>query len=99
MTSDKVQKIIFEKVGSAVASKNIDFSSLAAASSEPTTRLLGTAIAEVDGSKVTVPTIITSWGGDIRTVLINALTESAASNVDIEQKVKDTQKILNSLIN
>ena len=50
-------------------------------------------------AKSIVPTISDVWGGDVHTAIINALTESAAENVNIEQKVKATQDILKSLIN
>ncbi|VSK91131.1 bacterial extracellular solute-binding protein [Streptococcus pneumoniae] len=42
--------------------------------------------------------IITFELHDVHTAIINALTESAAENVDVDQKVKSTQDVLKSLI-
>lgn len=99
MTSDEVQKIIFEKVGANPSDANINVKEIAEKSTDPTTKLLGQAISQVKDAKSIVPTISDVWGGDVHTAIINALTESAAENVNIEQKVKATQDILKSLIN
>ena len=99
MTSDEVQKIIFEKVGANPSDANINVKEIAEKSTDPTTKLLGQAISQVKEAKSIVPTISDVWGGDVHTAIINALTESAAENVNIEQKVKATQDILKSLIN
>lgn len=61
-------------------------------------KLLGEATSMANNAKVTVPTVVSAWGGDVRTAIINALTESAADGVDIDQKVKETQDILKALI-
>lgn len=45
-----------------------------------------------------MPTVVSAWGGDVRSAIINALTESAAEGVQIEQKVKETQDILKAII-
>ena len=99
MTSDEVQKIIFEKVGANPSDANINVKEIAEKSTDATTKLLGQAISQVKEAKSIVPTISDVWGGDVHTAIINALTESAAENVNIEQKVKATQDILKSLIN
>lgn len=78
---------------------NINVKEIAEKSTDPTTKLLGQAISQVKDAKSIVPTISDVWGGDVHTAIINALTESAAENVNIEQKVKATQDILKSLIN
>lgn len=51
-----------------------------------------------NNANVTVPTVASVWGDDVRTAIINALTESASDGVDIDQKVKETQDILKALI-
>ncbi|CQR24967.1 bacterial extracellular solute-binding protein [Streptococcus varani] len=98
MTSDDVQKTIFEKVGSNPASQTIDTAKIASGSSDATVKLLGEATSQANNAKVTVPTVLSVWGGDVRTAIINALTESAADGVNIDQKVKETQDILKALI-
>lgn len=98
MTSDDVQKTIFEKVGANPASQAIDTGKIASGSSDATVKLLGEATSQANHAKVTVPTVVSAWGGDVRTAIINALTESAADGVNIDQKVKDTQDILKALI-
>ena len=92
-------KIIFEKVGANPSDANINVKEIAEKSTDATTKLLGQAISQVKEAKSIVPTISDVWGGDVHTAIINALTESAAENVNIEQKVKATQDILKSLIN
>ena len=98
MTSDDVQKVIFEKVGANPSDENVNVKELSEKSSEATTKILGQAITQVKNAKVVVPTVSDVWGGDVHTAIINALTESAAENVDVDQKVKSTQDVLKSLI-
>ncbi|MGY3724524.1 carbohydrate ABC transporter substrate-binding protein, CUT1 family [Granulicatella balaenopterae] len=98
MTSDEVQKVIFEKVGANPANENINVAELAEHSDDPTVKLLGTAIAQVKNADYAVKTINDAWGGDVRSTLINALSESAASS-DVNQKVQETQDTLIALIN
>ncbi|HEW5209294.1 TPA: extracellular solute-binding protein, partial [Streptococcus pneumoniae] len=98
MTSDDVQKVIFEKVGANPSNENVNVKELSEKSSEATTKILGQAITQVKNAKAVVPTVSDVWGGDVQTAIINALTESAAENVDVDQKVKSTQDVLKSLI-
>lgn len=98
MTSDEVQEVIFKEVGANPSNENIDVEALASESDDPTEMLLGEAINLVNEAAYQVPTIADSWGGDVRNALINALSESSASNVDVDQKVKETQDILIALI-
>ncbi|KXB41385.1 ABC transporter substrate-binding protein [Amygdalobacter nucleatus] len=98
MISDEVQKVIFEKVGANPSNQNINVKELAEKSSDATTKILGQAIAQVKEAKIVVPTVSDVWGGDVHSAIINALTESAAENVNIEQKVADTQNVLKSII-
>lgn len=98
MTSDEVQKTIFEKVGANPASQVIDTAEIASGSSDANVKLLGEATSQANNAKVTVPTVVSAWGGDVRTAIINALTESAADGVNIDQKVKETQDVLKALI-
>ncbi len=49
---------------------------------------------EVHGANQTVTTIANAWGGDVKDALINALTESAADRVNIEQKVQKLRMYL-----
>ncbi|CRH94481.1 Maltose-binding periplasmic proteins/domains [Chlamydia trachomatis] len=98
MTSDDVQKVIFEKVGANPSNENVNVKELSEKSSEATTKILGQAITQVKNATVVVPTVSDVWGGDVQTAIINALTESAAENVDVDQKVKSTQDVLKSLI-
>lgn len=98
MTSDKVQEIIFTKVGANPSNQNINISELAVTSEDPTVILLGEAISLVNDAAYQVPTIGDSWGGDVNNALTNALSESSASNIDISKKVKETQDILLALI-
>lgn len=98
MTSDDVQKVIFEKVGANPSNENVNVKELSEKSSEATTKILGQAITQVKNAKAVVPTVSDVWGGDVHTAIINALTESAAENVDVDQKVKSTQDVLKSLI-
>lgn len=98
MTSDEVQKTIFEKVGANPASQAIDTAKIASGSSDATVKLLGEATSKANQAKVLVPTVVSAWGGDVRSAIINALTESAAEGVNIDQKVKETQDILKALI-
>lgn len=98
MTSDEVQEVIFKEVGANPSNQNMDIIELAAASDDSTAQILGEAISLVNKAEYQVPTIGDSWGGDVRNALINALSESSASNIDIDKKVKETQDILLSLI-
>lgn len=98
MTSDAVQEVIFTKVGANPSNQNINVSELASTSDDPTVVLLGEAISLVNDAAHQVPTIGDAWGGDVNSALTNALSESSASNVDIKQKVKETQDILLALI-
>ncbi|HEM4351420.1 TPA: extracellular solute-binding protein [Streptococcus suis] len=98
MTSDDVQKTIFEKVGANPTSQAIDTAEIAKGSDDVTVKLLGEATSMANNADVIVPTVVSAWGGDVRTAIINALTESAADGVDIDQKVKETQDILKALI-
>ncbi|HFR3174407.1 TPA: hypothetical protein ACHU6E_000727 [Streptococcus suis] len=98
MTSDDVQKTIFEKVGANPTSQAIDTAEIAKGSDDATVKLLGEATSMANNADVIVPTVVSAWGGDVRTAIINALTESAADGVDIDQKVKETQDILKALI-
>lgn len=99
MTSDEVQKVIFEKVGANPSNENIDVAKLSQESSDPTVKLLGQAITQVKQAKQVVTTVSTAWGGDVETALINAISESAAEGVNIDQKVADTQQELLAIIN
>lgn len=98
MTSDDVQKIIFEKVGANPSNENVDVEAIAASSSDDTVKLLGKAITQVKEAKHTVKTISDAWSGDVQSALINAISESAVQGVNIDQKVKETQDILKALI-
>lgn len=98
MTSDEVQTTIFEKVGANPASQAIDAAQIASGSDDATVKLLGEATSMANNANVTVPTVASVWGDDVRTAIINALTESASDGVDIDQKVKETQDILKALI-
>lgn len=98
MTSDEVQKVIFEKVGANPSNENVDIAGLAESSSDPTVKLLGQAISQVKDAKYTVKTISDAWSGDVQTALITALSESASNSVNIDQKVQETKDILLALI-
>lgn len=98
MTSDEVQKVIFEKSGANPANENLDIAAISEASSDPTVKLLGKAISQVKDAKYSVKTISDAWSSDVYTALINALTESAAPNVNIDQKVQETKDALIALI-
>lgn len=98
MTSDEVQKVIFEKVGANPSNENVDVAGIASSSSDATVKLLGKAISQVKDAKHTVKTISDAWSGDVQNALINAISESAVQGVNIEQKVKETQDILKALI-
>lgn len=98
MTSDEVQEVIFTKVGANPSNQNIDIKGLSESSEDPTVALLGEAISQVNAAAYQVPTISDSWGGDVNSALVNALSESSAKNIDIDQKVKETQDILLALI-
>ena len=99
MTSEKVQKVIFEKVGANPANSKVDIDGIVKANSDPTVQILGKALKQVHGANQTVTTIANAWGGDVKDALINALTESAADGVNIEQKVQETKDVLKALIN
>lgn len=76
----------FEKVGANPSNENVNVKELSEKSSEATTKILGQAITQVKNAKAVVPTVSDVWGGDVHTAIINALTESAAENVDVDQK-------------
>lgn len=98
MTSDEVQKVIFEKVGANPSNENVDVDAIAASSSDETVKLLGKAVSQVKNAKYTVKTISDAWSGDVQSALINAISESAVQGLDLDQKVKETQDILKALI-
>lgn len=98
MTSDEVQEVIFSEVRANPSNQNIDVKKLADESDDPTDALLGEAISLVNDADHQVPSISDSWGGDVRNALINALSESGTENIDVDQKVEETQDVLLSLI-
>ncbi|MFX3862124.1 carbohydrate ABC transporter substrate-binding protein, partial [Streptococcus suis] len=78
-------------------SQAIDTAEIAKGSDDVTVKLLGESNSMANNADIIVPTVVSDWGGDVLTAIINALTESSADGVDIEQKVKETQDILKSL--
>ncbi|MCQ8257965.1 carbohydrate ABC transporter substrate-binding protein, partial [Streptococcus suis] len=78
MTSDEVQTTIFEKLGANPASQAIDTALIASGSDDATVKLFGEATSMANNADVTVPSVVSVWGGVGGTAILKALTDSAA---------------------